>query len=201
MKKMQLFSLVLLAAMLGAGAASAGGTFLLGGGLAFPTGDLNDVVTTDGWEKGLAFDGTALFEMNPTLSVGLNLGYRQLTLKEDNFLGWDSYDGGDLGFLNACGEIRMHTGAMDKARLWVNLGLGAYGISRSDLTVSDGVDSQTFVFESETRVGGYAGLGTAMPVGTTMGLGLEGKYHLILEDMGGYTFSCFEMKAVFMFTM
>ncbi|MBN2069948.1 MAG: hypothetical protein JW814_00715 [Candidatus Krumholzibacteriota bacterium] len=146
--------------------------FDIGGGIAAPTGDLNDY-----WGMGPALSGTILFPATPFISVGANIGFSKMGFDHEAFL--DAMDappdidlsGGDLSVISACGEIRLHAGAMEKAYVFGGAGLGLFHYSLSDLT--DGEDSLTF--ESENKLGGYIHAGVAMPITPIMKIGVRGQ--------------------------
>ena len=152
--------------------------FDLGGGVAIPTGDLNDY-----WGMGPALSGTILFPATPFVSVGVNLGFSKMGFDHDTFvkdIGEPDLDlsGGDLSVFNVCGELRVHAGAMQKAYVFGGAGLGLYNIGISDLT--DGVDNLSF--DSENKVGGYIHAGFAMPITPIMKIGVRGQFNFYKID-------------------
>jgi hypothetical protein len=192
--------------MLVAGTALAGTAFQFGGGLALPTGDLGDA-----WNTGLGLDATALFEMGPTFSLGGSIGYHSFGIDDDllnEAAGIDiSWNGGKLKAISFCGEVRAHTGAVDATRMWAAAGGGFYSLTLDDLSGSyQGATEIAWQnVEGETKFGGYAGAGFALPMGPTMAVGLEGKYHVIFDEFGeganSDTISFFEVKLAAMFSM
>lgn len=185
-------TLFLLAAV---SSASAGGLFQVGGGLAFPTGDI-----ADGYNSAFAFDGTFLFAAGQTFAVGVNAGYRGFGIDDSEVPASITVDGGTFSALNLCGELRLQNEA-----LWVMAGGGSYTLSLTDLTMTDGVDTLTLTApDSETKFGGYFGAGFSFPLNPSFSLGVEGKYHVVfddIEDGDADTLKFFEIKMAAIFTM
>ncbi|MBN2184528.1 MAG: hypothetical protein JW746_04295 [Candidatus Krumholzibacteriota bacterium] len=152
--------------------------FDLGGGVAMPTGDLNDY-----WGMGPVFSGTILFPATPFVSIGANFGFSKMAFDHDTFadaIGEPDLDlsGGDLSVLNVCAELRVHAGAMEMAYIFGGAGLGLYNIGLSDLT--DG--NETLEFDRENKVGGYIHAGFAMPITPMIKLGLKGQFNFYKVD-------------------
>lgn len=201
-------SMICLAALFVLSAAVPAGAvvkFELAGGADFPTGEFNDY-----WTIGFGGSGTILFELTPFTSVGVNLGYNAIGLDEDDLRAGFSipesveFSGGDASIFNVCGELRFHTGAMDKATFSGGVGLGLYNVGISDFEVSEGGLTETLSYDRENQLGGYFHAGFAMSMSPAVQIGLKGqmtffKIEKISEDFEiGETRSFLSVMAVIM---
>ncbi len=153
--------------------------FDVGGGVAMPTGDLNDY-----WGMGPSFSGTILFPATPFVSIGANFGYSKMPMDHDSFvdaIGMPDLDlsGGDLSVFNACAELRVHAGAMEMAYIFAGAGLGLYNIGLSDLKAEG---YEPLKYDSENKLGGYIHAGFAMPITPMVKLGLKGQFNFYSVD-------------------
>ena len=195
------FNICLVIVLVGVLATSCSATIKLelAGGANFPTADFNDY-----WGIGLGGDVTLLFELNPFFSAGVNLAYNNNPFDSDTYekqqnLGSNySVTGGDASVFSACGELRAHTGAMDKATFFGGLGIGLFNSSFKDIKPSVG---KIIELESENQLGGYLHAGLAMSVSPNVLLGLKGQINFFKnEEVSvlniGEMMSYFSLKAV-----
>lgn len=152
----------------------------LSGGVVVPIGEMNDY-----WGMGPGFSGSILYQVTPFVSVGANFGYSKMGFDDgsyrDEMSEPDAFDisGGDLSVFNACGELRIHAGAMEKAFVFGGAGLGLFNIGRSDLTLGT---KPEFSDDGVNKLGGFINAGVVVPLMPLVKLGVKGQYTLYSID-------------------
>lgn len=178
-----LLSMMLLLGVVSPDTATADNMFDIGAGLAVPIGDLNDP-----WNFSYSANATYLFELTPFVAAGASAGYHRMALDDEALLEvvdappQVSVDGGAFAVTTLCAELRLKSGAMDRALVYGCLGAGFNFLSVGDITLTDGVDREVVKFDGETRLGGYAGVGFAAPISPRMKIGAEARMNVFSTD-------------------
>jgi hypothetical protein len=175
---LRFLSLALLLIVVTCGVSSAGSTFDVGAGIAVPVGQLNDL-----WNFSYSANAAYLLELSPFLAAGASAGYHRMSMDQDAMLAvlaaplGASASGGALTITTLCAELRVKSGAMDRALVYGCVGGGFNFLSLGDITL-DGDEPLIRKSDGETRLGGYAGIGFGAPITPRFKLGAEARFNV-----------------------